>query len=653
MTRPVLRLLTATILLVTGCAAAAPGPGPAPEEPGVAAADPLASTLRIYLGVLAPGAPAADTAGFLAAHPDWPNQPLLKARYDAALVADADDGAAAVQCLARPASSAAAVLRCATALASQGDAAGAGALARTAWRDGIDAAARDGAAETSFLQRWGGVLTPDDGWARFERLGFPHGNASEAAAREAVRLTGTRRAVALARVALASGTAPDPLALFGAVPADGQDDPALVLLVARQLRRLGQNDAALGFWRDRALRVEASEPPAMQQSFWSERDLLARALLASPGRDADAFTMADDGANASVSARGDALFLSGWVALRRLAQPTLAAGRFASLGAMSASVTTRARAAYWLARAEAAEGDAAASLREETVAARLPTTFYGQLALRALAPQEGRSAYLDRLRTALTDTAGPAWTQAQALSFAAGEMPRAAVLLVAWGQARQAKAFLGAADMRAVDPVGHALAADLALTLGLPDEAVAIARRAGRDGRPMPVLGWPRPFTPPAGLPAPLLLGVMRQESGFDTAAASPSGALGLMQLMPATASGVARAHGVPFGSASMLTADPGLNMRLGAAYLEGLLSRFGGNVAVAVAAYNAGPHRVAGWPAAPPSPPDAASLDLPDDAAVDWIEGIPVSETRNYVQRVLENQGVYAAEGAPSAGAG
>lgn len=642
MTPPVLRSLTATLLLVAGCATAAPAPGPV-----VTQADPLASILTVYLGLLTPGAPAANIAGFLAAHPDWPNQPLLVSRYDAALVADADDASVTAQCRARPARSAAATLRCAVAIGSAGDTAVAGGLARAAWRGGVDAGARDGAAEAAFLQRWGGVLTDDDGWARFERLGFPQGHATEAAAREAVRLTGTRRAVAMARVALASGTAPDPAGLFGAVPADGQDDPGLVLLVARQLRRLGQNDAALAFWRDRAVRIEALQPAAMQQSFWSERDLLARALLASPGREADAFAMSDDGGNTSAMARGDALFLSGWVALRRLGQAKVAAGRFASLGAMSASVTTRARAAYWLARAEAAEGDVVASVRDDTMAAGLPMTFYGQLALQSLAPQEGRAAYLGRLHAALTEAAGPAWTQEQALAFAAGEMPRAAVLLVAWGQARQAKAFLGAADAQATDPVGHALAAELALTLGLPDEAVAIARRAGREGRPMPRLGWPRPVTPPNGLPAPLLLGVMRQESGFDTAAVSPSGALGLMQLMPATAAGVARARGVPFGTASMLTVDPSLNMRLGAAYLEGLLARFGGNVAVAVAAYNAGPHRVSGWPAAPPSPPEAATLDVLDDAAVDWIEGIPVSETRNYVQRVLENQGVYAAQGA------
>jgi soluble lytic murein transglycosylase len=224
-------------------------------------------------------------------------------------------------------------------------------------------------------------------------------------------------------------------------------------------------------------------------------------------------------------------------------------------------------------------------------------------------------------------------------------MARAAVLLVAWGQGIHAKAFLGEADAQANDPAAHALAATLAVKLGLPDEAVAIARRSGREGRALVPVGWPRPVEPPNILPAPLLLGLIRQESAFDAGAVSPSGALGLMQLLPGTASEVARANQTgPVGG--RLTTDPALNMLLGAAYLKSLIVRDGGNVPEAVASYNAGPHRVSGWPPPPASPPPDAMVGPPDAAMVDWIETIPVSETRNYVQRVLENWAVYAATG-------
>ncbi len=647
-----LPVLLASALTGPGCASTPPAAAIHAHDWDAARAsvaggsDTLAATLVTYLRLLAPEAPPEDIADFLAAHPDWPNRAVMHAGYDAGLASDADDAQAASLCLRLRPGLPAALERCAIAARASGDGTAASAWARAAWSGGIDRDPGDAAAETQFLAEWGDVLTDDDHWRRFELLSPPRGTASEAAAREVARLRGTERAIATARVALAAAS-PEPLALFASVPLAGQGDPALVLLVARRLRHNGANDDAVAFWRLHGFGVERDQPAALQAAFWVERDGLARALLAEPGHEADAFALADDRENASLASRADALFLAGWIALRRLGQPRVAAERFAALGGVSASVTTRARASYWLARAEAAGGDRAASLRDEAEAAAFPTTFYGQCAIRSLAPEE---AYLPRLRASLAAAAAPRWTPAQAMAFASGEMPRAAVLLVAWGEARHAKAFLGEADSQANGAVGHALAAELAVTLGLPDEAVAIARRAGREGRAMPPIGWPRPVTPPPPLPAALLLGVMRQESGFDPLADSPSGALGLMQLLPTTAASLAGGHG--FRPAA-LTEDPWLNMRLGSAYLDRLLTRFDGNVPVAVAAYNAGPHRVAGWPAAPPCPPGSAALDQPNEATIDWIESIPVAETRNYVQRVLENQSVYAALADGSAGTG
>jgi soluble lytic murein transglycosylase len=168
----------------------------------------------------------------------------------------------------------------------------------------------------------------------------------------------------------------------------------------------------------------------------------------------------------------------------------------------------------------------------------------------------------------------------------------------------------------------------------MPDVAVQIARLAGRDGIVLAQSGWPIPYTPPTGPVQPaLILGLMRQESSFDPQITSHAGAQGLMQLMAPTAAQLA--HNL-HAQATPLS-DPQINMRLGEAYFAGLLAQFGGVVPFAVAAYNAGPHRVHVW-----LPGNIAGTG--PDAMIDWIELIPYAETRNYVQRVLESAAIYQA---------
>ncbi len=620
---------------------------PAAAATAQASGDPLEPRLVAYLQALAPGAAPGDIEAVLRDSPEFPNATVLRARYAAALAADPDDAEVRALCTADKPVSADGLLRCAGVEQDNADAA---ADARAAWRGG---APRDEAAETPFLATWGRAITPDDQWARFSTLAAAMGpQAAEAALRAAARLDPARRALAEARMALAAGGA-EPLGVFATVPPPLQDDPVLVLAVARALRRGGTNDAAFAFWRAHGFASEAAHPSA---AFWRERELLARAVL-NAGDAARAFTLADDAGAAPETARADALFLAGWVALRHANRPDIAAARFGRLATLSTSLVTRARAAYWLARTAAVRGDAAGARRHAQDAAAFPTTFYGQRALLLAGGSlaggllaggslaGGSLAGGPALQHRLAALAEPVPDAAAALAFAGEEMPRAALLLTAWGEPKRARAFIEAADLARPDPARHALAARLALTLGLPEEAVTIARRAGRAGIAMPRLGWPRPVVLPATLaaivPPALLLGLIRQESAFDTGAVSPSGALGLAQLMPGTAAELGRSDGLRVGAAR-LTADPALNMRLGAAYLAELLRRFGGVAPAAIAAYNAGPHRVAGWPA-----PPAASLD--DDRTIDWIEAIPVSETRNYVERVLENEAVYASSAPPA----
>jgi soluble lytic murein transglycosylase len=156
--------------------------------------------------------------------------------------------------------------------------------------------------------------------------------------------------------------------------------------------------------------------------------------------------------------------------------------------------------------------------------------------------------------------------------------------------------------------------------------------------------GWPAPYpAPPEGPEPALVFGITRQESNFDPEAVSSANARGLMQLLPATATGVAKRLGLRH-QVGMLTTDTAHNMRLGAAYLDQLLVRFGGTLPFAIAGYNAGPGRVDEWLGSYGDPRGGGV------AMLDWMEQIPFSETRNYVQRVIENMAIYRALDARSA---
>jgi soluble lytic murein transglycosylase len=194
-------------------------------------------------------------------------------------------------------------------------------------------------------------------------------------------------------------------------------------------------------------------------------------------------------------------------------------------------------------------------------------------------------------------------------------------------------------DELAPDLADRSMTARLALGLGVPDVAVAIARRMGREGLMLPDSGWPLAINPTEGPVDPAItLALIRQESSFDAGAVSPTGARGLMQLTQATAQMIARRVGEQT-SVVALTSDGIQNVRLGTIYVQQLLDQFGGSLPLALAAYNAGPNKVREWVAAN-GDPRAGQIDM-----LDWIELIPFGETRNYVERVLENVVVYQAK--------
>ena len=587
--------------------------------------DPVTRKLVQYYRLLAPGqARASEIAAFMTDQPDWPAQALLDRRRQDALAQETGETTALALCESAPPTQAAAMLRCAAALAEAGQSSRGATLARQAWVHVVTEQAQ----EITFLRRWAGLPTTDDEWARFQRLAWKD---PEAATRQVARLDPDRRSLAELRLALRRDDSTSDTA-FAALGASRWQDPGLMLDRARQLRRLGRMAEAVALWRDAGGQAQAGAPTRLAD-FWSERHLLTRRLM-QDGAPAEALTVVAGHGQTSAEVVTEAEFLAGFIALRMLNDPVRAQRHFAALDQASKAAITQGRAHYWLGRAaETGGSDPTPHFRR---AAAWATTFYGQLA--ALRLGEDRPTRNTRILS-LRD---PSWTPDAAFAFGGREVVRAATWLIGWGEAARAKPFLLRMDELAPVPADRAITAALALRAGIPDTAVFVARRVGRDGGMLAEAGWPMPFEPPGDFDAAVALGIMRQESSFDIAAISSSGARGLMQLMPFTARDVAKKLGIQT-SLPALTSDTAHNMRLGTTYLRDMLARFGANLPeslpLAAAAYNAGPHRVDRWVS------EIGDPRTGDIAMLDWIERIPFNETRNYVQRVLENVVIYRAK--------
>ncbi len=581
--------------------------------------DPVARKLVQWFRLLAPGAAGtAEIGAFAAANPDWPFAALLARRRDEALALEPDPAVAVGECTRAAPDATAALMRCAQVLAAAGrDAAP---MLKQAWIG----APGDPAWEMRFLADWSGVLSRNDHLRRFERLAW---SDPIAARRQADRVGLPYPALADALQALRRDD-PGAGGQVAALPDTARANPALVLEHIRWLRRAGRDDEAVAQWRAMGTAAERAAPESRRPAFWNERNLMARRRL-QQGDDAGAYAVAAGHAQSAGEPLTDAEFLAGFIALRRLHDAAAASRHFHALEAASGSAITQGRAFYWIGRAA---GDAASRTAAYRHSAAWSSTYYGQLAALAL---DGNS---NALAARIVATRDPAADSSRALDLAGREMARAAALLVAWGEPRRAAPFLLQLYEVSPDAPDRALAARLASGLGLTETAVAIARRAGRDGMMLMDTGWPAAVAAPADVVEPAVaLAIMRQESNFDALAVSPAGARGLMQLMPRTAAHVARGLGIA-APVTALTRDPELNVRLGSTYLRGLLDQFDANIAMAAAGYNAGPRRVEEW-VDQNGDPRREGTDI-----VDWIELIPFSETRNYVMRVIENTVIYRA---------
>jgi soluble lytic murein transglycosylase len=412
-------------------------------------------------------------------------------------------------------------------------------------------------------------------------------------------------------------------ALLDAVPEALRGHPSFVKAKAQVMRRAGKMDQALA-----AMLAAPKSPDDISEAeqWWIERRMLARRLLDS-GDAAGAYRVAAEAVGLSGNRKAEAEFHAGWIAFRFLNYPHTAALHFRASAEAAESPPSASRAAYWLGRAfeAGAEGD-----REEgfPAAARWSATYYGQLAAGKLGRPD---LHVSETTADIADHAVFGVTLAgQVIDrlLAADLAEYAAPLAIDY--ARTAPA-----DM--IDAVAARFVArnDAATVL-------AIGRTGLQRGLPVehhafPVFGVPSYEALPGSAEKAMVYAIARQESAFQSKAVSHANARGLMQMLPSTAAATARNFKVPFDAAK-LTGDPAFNARLGAAHLGELLVETKGSLIMTFAAYNAGGHRVKEWITAYGDP------RRPDVDPIDWVERIPFSETRNYVQRVMENLQVYRA---------
>lgn len=573
-------------------------------------------------------------SAFLMQHQGWPNETELRRAAEASLSLTGYVPAHAATYFDRFAPvSAGGHLRHALALSAANRGGDAVNAARRAWTIGT----LTGEEEALLMARFGPSLASADHDARMERLLWS--NQPQAAARQIAFVSPARALEFQARLAMRSRAAAAALRAADAERAD----PTLVSTNAGYihdkaiwLRAGGQTDAA----RSLLAAPRRLAAPPLNTEAWYETLLVNARAANSSGDHRTALAIARqvaDGLPAGaeileqpLGVRDEytnLLWLAGDTAMRRLNQPRDAVTLFETYSRGGRSPQVRARGLYWAGRAAEQAGDRSAATDYFTRAGRNLDQFYGQLALERLGQPQPRPQA----------PANVSFSQAERDAFNDSSLVRAARVLGEVGAWRDQTQFLRAISQIARSDSQHWFATQLATDIGRPDLAVMIGRSARANGLDDYV---------PAGFPTvripdsqrdnwTFIHAISRQESQFDRAAVSHAGARGMMQLMPGTAREQSARLGYNYDLAA-LTTDTQYNIMLGSDYFRRMMNYFGGSYPLAVAAYNAGPGNVNRWLAANGDPRNG-SVDI-----LTWIEAIPLSETRGYVQRVLENAVVY-----------
>jgi soluble lytic murein transglycosylase len=553
---------------------------------------------------------------FIDDNPEWPSIPLLRRRAEARLWQQRRDAASVQRFVGDEPAGVYGELALARVLLAAGDRAGAERNVRAAWHNGE----LSSETETAVLAQFPDLLTRADHAGRMDRR---IGAKDFTGAMRAAHRVGDS-AVAIVKACVAAlADAKKAKSLLDAVPSEARDDAGYALCRIHWLRR--QNDLAAA-----AKAMLATDGTAVERldtdEWWRERRLLARKLLDEGDAKTAYRIVAGAAAPANQYYRSEWHFMQGWIALRFLGDVAKARAHFAHIGEGVTDPLVLARGAYWRGRAAEAAGDRAAMRAEYEAAARYSTAYYGQLARAklGLAPVELRP---------LPDA------PAQGL---ANDLLHATEILYTIGERDLVVPFTTDFAEHGCEP---ATLAALAQLTRQHDDAkatmligkMALARGLALEHYAFPDIGIPRYASIGQGIDRSIVFSVARTESEFDQRDSSPAKAVGLMQVTPDAGRDTAKRFGVAYDW-KKLVSDPVYNTQMGAAELEALLKEYRGSFIMTFAGYNAGRGRVQEWVARYGDPRD------PKVDAVDWVERIPFSETRNYVQRVTENLGVYRA---------
>ena len=573
--------------------------------------------------------PFADYARFLIAHRGWPGEPGMRRTAERQILPDQADPRLVAQYFDTfPPLSTAGRVRYAEALASLGQADKARTAAAAAWTMG-PLSADD---EARLTGRFGSQFTPSEQDQRMEVLLWAR--ASSSASRQLALVSAQRRPIYAARLAFQTN-APDAATQAAAVGPDADHDAGFVIDRALWLRANARElDARTYLALPETLDAPAFDPQAFLTTLLTfasaaahdRQPALAYGIAANldhafaPGTDIRAQELKLRDPYTSLA------WLAGTTALKQLNRPQDAEAMFRRYAQASQTPGSQAKGEYWAGRAAQMAGNAPDATAHFTNAAANIDQFYGQLAT-------------ERLGRPIAVPADPApleiAPEARA-AFANREVVRAARLLGEQRDWLTQTQFIRKIAIDCDSDVDHALAMEFARSLQRPDLGVIVSRNARKSGARDPIrLGFPTVSVPPAmGSHWTMIHAISRQESQFDRQAQSGAGARGLMQLMNPTAKEQAGKLGVPWTPERLTDVD--YNVMIGSSFFDRMLNYYQGNYVLAVASYNAGPGNVNKFIRANGDP------RLPGVDMVDWIEAIPFTETRTYVQKVLENAVVY-----------
>jgi soluble lytic murein transglycosylase len=561
------------------------------------------------------------TRDFIRRNPNWPSMTLIKRRAEGLLLSEKRDAKDVLGYFgnSQPVSGEG-MVALARALLAGGNQAHAIPWLRRAWRE----EELTMTLEQEIVGQHGNLLTAADHKARSDRLFYTE--KFEAAQRNAERAGKDIAALSKARNA-AMQRAGNAKALLNAVPAALRKD-ASYLYASAYLKRRGDDPKGAAELLLQAPRIAPNTPDA--DDWWRERRFLVRNLL-----DDKQYQLAYRVAAAAVLPENDILkadihFTAGWVALRYLKDPATAKKHFAQDPGTPQPFYI-ARALYWQGRAAEAMNDQIGARSAYSLAARHHLAFYGQLARSKLKLHE------------LPFRAMPHVSENERKAFNANPVSRALKLLYE----ADADDLVIPVHIDMIDrtPTGAtaALLAEIA-SAHKDTRALVIIGKQGLDrGLPVDAIAFPTSGIPNYNHMGPpiekaLVYSISRQESEFQPYVVSPAKAYGLMQVIRPTGQGIAKRIGIAFDF-TKLQRDPVYNVTLGAAELGHLIQSFNGSYVLTFIGYNAGPGRARQWIDARGDPRGGQT-----EAIVDWIERIPITETRLYILRVLENLQVYRA---------